>query len=517
MREQIDLIIKGYKIINTFPKQILLSKALWNVVRAGVPFINIFFAAQILNELIGQQDTDRLTMLVLLAIGLNLAGALLSEGLRRWSDYCDSLSWWFSYNECSNKVMSMDYIDVEDPNVQQIHSEIRHHQNGMSFGLVRLVSCYNEIIDGGIKIIISVAFAFTMFTHRTPEGSPLAFLDSPLAVAAVLVALSGSILLAPYLTVVGGRIFAKASDINSHINRLYFYYVGNVLQSTDKTKDIRIYDQEKRILKDIAQDFKIIWMAFVVYFGKYRALSAMVTQLSNGLIYLFVALKAYAGAFGVGNIVLYVGAITQFGNGFSQVLTNIGDLKNNNPFLERTINFLEMPNNKYQGTLPIEKRLDNEYEIEFKNVSFKYPGSEEFALKNLNLKLRIGQRLAVVGMNGSGKTTMIKLLCRLYDPTEGEITLNGIDIKKYNYDEYMAIFGVVFQDFALLPFTLGENVAASVDYDKELAKELLIKSGFGDRLESMPHRLDTYLYKHFEDDGVEVSGGEAQKIALARA
>ena len=81
----------------------------------------------------------------------------------------------------------------------------------------------------------------------------------------------------------------------------------------------------------------------------------------------------------------------------------------------------------------------------------------------------------------------------------------------------MAIFGVVFQDFALLPFTLGENVAASVDYDKDLAKELLIKSGFGDRLESMPHGLDTYLYKHFEDDGVEVSGGEAQKIALARA
>ena len=125
-------------------------------------------------------------------------------------------------------------------------------------------------------------------------------------------------------------------------------------------------------------------------------------------------------------------------------------------------------------------------------------------------------RLAVVGENGSGKTTFIKLLCRLYDPTEGEILLNGIDIRKYRYDNYLALFSVVFQDFRLLAQPLGQNVAASVDYDRERAKECLERAGFGRRLAELPKGLDTCLYRDFEDDGVEVSGGEAQKIALAR-
>ena len=112
---------------------------------------------------------------------------------------------------------------------------------------------------------------------------------------------------------------------------------------------------------------------------------------------------------------------------------------------------------------------------------------------------------------------MIKLLCRLYDPTEGIITLNGIDIKKYDYDEYMAIFSVVFQDFELLPFALAQNISASVDYDSEKVKQTLSKSGFDMRLSSMPESIETYLYKNFEENGVEISGGEAQKIALARA
>lgn len=138
-------------------------------------------------------------------------------------------------------------------------------------------------------------------------------------------------------------------------------------------------------------------------------------------------------------------------------------------------------------------------------------------LKNVSMKFEIGKRLAVVGMNGSGKTTFIMLLCRLYDPTEGEILLNGIDIRKYNYREYMDIFSVVFQDFKLLPQKLGENVAGRVSYDRELATDCLEKAGFGDRLEKLKDGIDTYLYKDSSKDGVNISGGEAQKIAIARA
>ncbi len=135
----------------------------------------------------------------------------------------------------------------------------------------------------------------------------------------------------------------------------------------------------------------------------------------------------------------------------------------------------------------------------------------------LSLNFEIGKRLAVVGMNGSGKTTFIKLLCRLYDPTEGEILLNGIDIRKYNYREYMDIFSVVFQDFRLFGLKLGENVASKVGYDRERVVDCLAKAGFSDRLAGMKNGTETYLYKDYDEDGVDVSGGEAQKIAIARA
>ncbi len=180
------------------------------------------------------------------------------------------------------------------------------------------------------------------------------------------------------------------------------------------------------------------------------------------------------------------------------------------------LEFMEMQNVLYKGTLPVEKRSDNDYKIEFRNVSFKYPGNEQYSLRNFSIQLTIGHKLAIVGMNGSGKTTMIKLLCRLYDPCEGMITLNGIDIKKYDYSEYMSIFSLVFQDFKLFSFKLSENIACAINIDRERATKILDVLGLSERTKKMQSELDTYLYNDF-DKGVEISGGEAQKIAFARA
>jgi len=190
--------------------------------------------------------------------------------------------------------------------------------------------------------------------------------------------------------------------------------------------------------------------------------------------------------------------------------------------LEKLYEYLDIPNKKYQGTIPVEKGFfcndgENEYEIEFRNVSFQYPNSDTYVLKNINTKLSIGKKQAFVGENGAGKTTFVKLLCRLYDPTEGEILLNGINIKKYDYDEYMGLFSFVFQDFKLFSFSLGQNIATDVAYDAEKVIECMKKVSFYDRFLTLPEGLETYLYKDLSQDGVEISGGEEQKIALARA
>ncbi|MBS7034897.1 MAG: ABC transporter ATP-binding protein [Clostridium sp.] len=253
--------------------------------------------------------------------------------------------------------------------------------------------------------------------------------------------------------------------------------------------------------------------------GFFSNLSAGTLQIIS---YIFVALRAAAGALTAGAVVKYAGIIYRFSQSVTNVFNALEEYAVSSNRQLSTLEYLNIEDVLKKGTLPVEKRAfcdgsDNEYEIEFRDVSFQYPGSDTCALRHINLKFRVGERLAVVGMNGSGKTTFIKLLCHLYDPTEGEILLNGIDIRKYDYEEYMKIFSVVFQDFKLFSFSLGQNVAADMDYDTKRVEACLDAAGFDNRRTSMPDGLKTCLYKDFEENGVEISGGEAQKIALARA
>jgi len=501
-----------------FPRPVLLAKTIDAIVTAMLPFINIWFSALILSELVGEQNRERLLFLAVLVVLLNLTVRCVSHFTKSWKNYCEHPQEDLTHNMYTNKLFSMDYADSQNAQVRKEFSELLSHQRSWGFGFQKLLSFYDEIIRSATRLIVSTGFAFSLFTLRVPEGSDYAFLDTAWMYLIILLILGILIFLAPYIHTVGGRVWQNMASDNMQVDRMFDYHYSLMLSPGEKAKDIRIYKQQKMIMRDVVgiadmSDF----LRAEKKFARYSALAQTVTYTANGLIFLYIALKAYAGAFDVSGIVLYVGAITQFSSGFSSLNQIIGEIKNNNPFLERAFKFLDIPNKKYQGTIPIEKREDIDYAIEFHNVSFKYPGSDSYALKNLNLMLNIGKRMAVVGENGSGKTTMIKLLTRLYDPTEGEITLNGIDIKKYNYDEYMAIFGVIFQDFELLPFTLGQNVATSVEYNADRVKEVLTISGFDDRLETLPEGLNTYLGKEFEESGVEMSGGESQKIALARA
>ncbi|MCL2060815.1 MAG: ABC transporter ATP-binding protein/permease, partial [Oscillospiraceae bacterium] len=449
LRENIHLIVRGYKILNSLPKPLLMSSALSSVFEAALPFVNIFFSAQILNELAGARDTGRLLLLVLLTAGLNLAAALASNALKRWHLYINSNSYHMIKKIYSDKMLTLDYIDAEDPAVQNDFNEIIRHHNGMGFGLSRLTWPLPVLAKGIIQIAMSSALAFTLFTQKMPIGSPYAWLDSPLAAVGVLLILCGPILLAPYLNMIGGKVWALATHDNNKGNRYFLFYFFSMIEGSGAAKDIRIYDQIRLAEKQF-ENYSFLninsnkgqpskWLHYCRYNAKYVSIGTAVTYLCNGLIYLFVALKSMSGAFGVGGIVLYVGAVTQFSMGFSAMLSGIAEIFSNNPFLDMVCQFLDYPNAMYQGSLTTEKRSDKKYEIEFRNVSFKYPSSDAYALQNVSLKLSVGRRLAVVGENGSGKTTFIKLLCRLYDPDEGEILLNGIDIKKYNYGEYMDI------------------------------------------------------------------------------
>ena len=182
---------------------------------------------------------------------------------------------------------------------------------------------------------------------------------------------------------------------------------------------------------------------------------------------------------------LYAGTLAALSNSLSDISGIFNELHIMGQYIGNYISFLSLENEKYEGTIPVEKRLDNDYELEFKNVSFHYPDNTEMVLKNITAKIKVGRKMAIAGRNGSGKSTFIKLLLRLYDPSEGEILLNGVDIRKYDYDEYRQIFGVVFQDFQLFSLPIAQNVAASTQYDRERVLHVLGQAGMAERVQTI--------------------------------
>ena len=239
-------------------------------------------------------------------------------------------------------------------------------------------------------------------------------------------------------------------------------------------------------------------------------------QIFTAFVYIYVGLSVLDGNISIGDVLFYTGSITRLSTTFNEAISGYNQLVYRFEYLGNFEEFINSKNMHYEGTLPIEKRDDYQYEFEFKNVSFKYPNTDNYVLKNIDLKLKVNQRLAIVGQNGAGKTTLIKLLCRLYEPSEGEILLNGINIEKYDYKEYTDIFSVVFQDFKLFPLPLDENIAGSNDVDEDKCLEALDKVSLKEKVLSWPEKQHTRLYKDL-GDGVNISGGEAQKIAIARA
>ena len=515
---------RALKLVYKHYPQMVISHLISVVWNALTPYVGIFLSALVIDELVGNRNIERLQTLVIITLTSAAIIALGTALLNKWKNTQSAGEWLKIEHIVSEKMFDTDYVNLDDTHTAEMLSTIRQNFNGGGWGLGRVIECYEQLCSSILTILGGVALTITLFISKVPtDAGELTTLNNPLVVLGVIVVMLAVTFFAPMLNNKAGSYYAKHSNAHNLGNRLFGFF-GWLGYYSDLATDVRMYRQDKiceRYNRNKEDTFgsnglfaHFAWGAM----GLYGAASAAVSVIFTGVVYAFVCLKALAGAFGLGSVTQYVASITKVSGGMSNLVSTIGLMCNNTPFLELTFEYLDIPNNMYQGSLTVEKRRDRDYEIEFRNVSFKYPGSENYALRGVNMKFKVGKRLAVVGMNGSGKTTFIKLLCRLYDPTEGEILLNGIDIRKYSYREYMDIFSVVFQDFKLLSLKLGENVAGRIDYDKELVTECLEKAGFSDRLAEMKNGTETYLYKDYDTkDGVDVSGGEAQKIAIARA
>lgn len=501
--------------------KLFLSTCAYTLAKHLSPYVTIFLSAQLINELAGGRNLEKLRLWILLTVFLSAALQLLTAALYHWQQAVHGVQWELENRMETEKMLDVDFSTAESPETDALLQAMRKHMLGNLYGFVDIHGSFTEAIVGGLASVIGAgALTVSMFFRPVPAG-PMAWLNHPLSAAAVVFLLAVLTVLSPALAARAEENSAALWPFSNAYNRVLSYY-PNFCSEARRSMDMRMYAQERLVLPAMERGaiYRRNSPAIAILLGKIAPCSAagrVAGMVLTGFVYAFVCLKAWAGAFGVGSVTQYVGAITQLCGGLSELLSILGRMPFNAAYLRDIRAFLELPSRMYQGTLPTEKRNDREYEVEFRDVSFRYPRSEAWALRHVNMKFRVGSRLAVVGMNGSGKTTFIKLLCRLYDPTEGQILLNGIDIRKYKYEEYLDIFAVVFQDFRLLALPLGQNVAARREYDRERAADCLQKAGFGERLTAMEKGLDTYLYKELAKDGVMLSGGEAQKTAIARA
>ena len=470
----------------------------------------IYFTARLLDEILTDRSPERLIFFVACLLGGTL---LLRCSASFVFDMLEIKGFEFNSKEqllMAKKVGEMDYALLEDESVNRLYKQVVRETYNDGKNLVSLRHSIPGLITDTISSIIALTLIRDSLKSMTGSGRGL--------IALFIVALAG-LWIASRNSM---KITARYSRMQNEISESCLHRDGycDYLAEYEKGKEIRIFGIGPLIVDRLMSAHHFNNRALEKWrYGNipYQLAEGFATEGTNTVVRVFFVTAALAGKISLGGMTQCMESFFKLMTAVKYVFSGLADIWVNADYLERYFAFMDMPSQMRKGNIPVEKRMDMDYSIVFEHVSFRYPGSETYALQDINLEFKAGEKLAVVGMNGSGKSTFIKLLCRLYDPTEGRILMNGIDIRRYQYEEYLQLFSVVFQDFKLFSFSLGENVAVEESYLDEKVESALNKAGLEGFLAEHPKGLQSVLYRDFDADGLEISGGEAQKIALARA
>ncbi len=521
--EDLSVLYHGAKLVKLFlGKWYLFLNSLVCILRYVSPFITIYCTGLIITALSEKEPFKEIVKYIVFATVSTFLTDIIIRTANRSCLIMMNNSWYTHSALLSKKALSLDYAKAESASVQTLRGKIEECANNGN-GLTWLASCLSEMLACIFSVIISAVMISDMAVRKTSASLTgiLKAVNSP-AVAACLIILTAVAIVFSVKchSLSEKKLFRIFNDAFS-FNTIAEYYNKKYLNENESGKDVRIFNEKPLINEELEEKIytphrKMRNDAFRV-FSTLGSVSNVSANVLGGAVYVFVGLKALSGAFGPGKIVEYYGAVTKLINACSDFAGNFGYLRANSPQLKQEIEYLNLVSDMKNGTKTINDINTKNIEFEFHDVSFRYPETETYVLRNLSMKIHSGERLAVVGMNGSGKSTMIKLLCRLYDPSDGFITVNGTDIKEFDLSEYMKLFAIVFQDFKLLAFPIGENVACCENYDEEKVWKCLELAGIGKRVEKMPKKLSQSVYKLYEKDGIDLSGGEEQKLAIARA
>jgi ATP-binding cassette subfamily B protein/ATP-binding cassette subfamily C protein len=474
----------------------LLVQSLFKTMR---PLIFIIGPKLIVDELIGLQRVDRLVLMIAaIAIG-NFAIGAVEKVLKARTELMT-----YQFNNAferhiSKKTVEIDFENVEDPEILNLKERalfaVRNH--GLMYVMVEALSkVANEII-----LIIGLSAIIWTF-------SPW-----------VLVLLISVVIINSFIFKKVQKYYYLESTQTVGANRAFVYYI-NQSSDLEVAKDLRLYDMSPMVIDKMNRFNLKTYTLYLKIYGAISRLNGLVSvnvQIQTVIIYYLLAARTLAGAVTIGNFMMYASAVGKFSMSMNTFVSSIIEVNRLCRQLELLVEYEKIPASKDSGNQPMPE--GENYEIEFHDVSFKYPRADDFTLKNISVTIRPGEKISIIGLNGAGKTTFVKLLTRLYKPTEGKITVNGIDIQTVDYETYMSKIAAVFQDYRLFGLTVEENITgkiASEDESPELF-EILREVGASGDIEALPFGLKTPLDKRYDKEATKLSGGQSQKIAIARA
>lgn len=511
------LIFNIYKEIHSLEKRMLPSVFVQSVVLSVRPFVNILFTARLIGMLEANAGIKSLIVCICAAIGINFLLVFLGGFLDDYSENLRNLLLTKENQKVASKLYSTEYKTLEDSEFKEL---VHRHEEAEKSRWARFpyfVWTTFRFLNGLFTLIISVVIIIPLLKvgfMSTGES----FFERPVFLLTIIGAIIAMAVIILIVAVKINKSYLAANEAYAELDRVFYSFL-DIFGDYRTGKEIRLYKEQKlinriatdKILTDGEQTLRKISMRT----AKSSSFVAILGALVGFGVYLFIGVKGLYGLFGTGSLVLYCGSFMQIINGIMLMANTLGKLEEILPLARCYFKILDTESGMSCG----DRRPDlgGGVKIEFKNVSFKYPNAENYALKNINITIEDGEKLAVVGRNGSGKTTFIKLLCRLYDVTGGEILINGIGIKEYSKESLAALYSVVFQDFKIFSLPVAQNISASDNYDRKRLLDSLDKASVLDRVQAMEHKENTYLYKDLDKSGVEISGGEAQKLALARA
>ncbi len=463
-----------------------------------LPYPTIFLVKYAFDAMEKRQPFEEFAVICILLLSLQLAVSLLKSFFNSIRPGRTSLVVGKLYNAFHRKSMELDYELLAEKETQELQALagafIQYRLSGTVWNFVSLFSSLIALVVSAILLTYSNVWLIAAIVGGTA-------LDCLLSAGTVR--------------------FKLPLEEQIIKNERRLRYFDEIAVDEKNAKDIRIFDMGEK-MKERARLYLDRNLRLELRKKRYMDLQQTAGLiLSHGtdlIVYAVLGASCLNGALSIGSFSLAVSNIALFRQYFAKVLGTLAGYSDTAKYVEHYEHFMSLQGHfRSPDQMHMALSVRDTFVIEFRDVSFRYPGQTEYVLEHMNLVVHSKEKISVVGENGAGKSTLVKLLMRLYDPTEGEILINGVNIRQYDYDEYVSIFAPVFQDYKLFSFTVRENISSFDSKNHDTVSLAGKKAGIDDRIMQLPGKYETFITKQFDEEGVEFSGGEGQKIALARA